>query len=242
MREVQYRTETFGGSQQRLAEEVMAFEIFTLGNTDILYTLAEGLLKGRGAITERCWDFVDELNNNGFVDDMGTYDQLEFCKALLTEVEKVTGVHVQYALWLADKDVVTDPKVYGRAVRDEYDFDSYEIGPVVLSDLASSGKLYGYTEEPVCLEDQYEELRNEMTDIINEQEDDDIDYRRALWLDERYSEVDSKLFEIRKILDAKGPIKNYKRPLTVKIQSAQTRIGAPNTTPGAPVKETEPDR
>lgn len=95
---VRYRTEAFSGTGERDAAEVMVFETFTLGNVDILQTLAEGLLKDRGELTNRCWDFIDELNNNGFVDDMGTYDQIEFMKEVLAEIEKVTGVDVKYAL------------------------------------------------------------------------------------------------------------------------------------------------
>ena len=50
---VRYRTEAFSGTGERDAAEVMAFETFTLGNVDILQTLAEGPLKGRGEITNR---------------------------------------------------------------------------------------------------------------------------------------------------------------------------------------------
>ena len=192
-KKVRYRTEAFSGTGERAAAEVMAFETFTLGNVDILQTLAEGLLKGRGDITNRCWDFIDELNNNGFVDDMGTCDQVDFMKEVLSEVEKVTGVGVRYALWLADKDVVTNRKWYGRYMNDDFDFESYQVGPVVLSELGFDGTLYGYTDLPVSLETRLEYAEDDLINIINEREGVRDGTKRAEVLDDLYCEKDNEI-------------------------------------------------
>lgn len=62
--------------------------------------------------------------------------------------------------------------------------------------------LYQYLQES-ALEDRLEDLRDELTNIINEREDDDLDYRRALWLDQRYLEVTNQIQEGEQLLQAR---------------------------------------
>lgn len=200
---VRYRTEAFSGTGERDAAEVMAFETFTLGNVDILQTLAEGPLKGRGEITNRCWNFIDELNNNGFVDDMGTYDQIKFMKEVLGEIEKVTGVHVQYALWLADKEVVTDRKWYGRDMADDEDFESYQVGPVVLSELGFDGTLYGYEVLPISLETRLESLENGLMFLLDQRNGRVESPERARQLDDAYRRQFEQVQELREVVSQK---------------------------------------
>ncbi len=228
MRRVRYRTEAFSGTGERVAAEVMAFETFQLGNTDILETLAESVLKDRGEITGRCWSLVKELNNNGFVDDMNEDDQAAFMQSVLEEIKQVTGVDVRYALWLADKDVVTNRKWYGRDMFDDDDFDCYEVGPVVLSELGFDGTLYGYEEMPVRLEDRAEELRERLTDIINESENDGLSAERASELDDLYCSVSNELEAIRKVLAQKyePAVAVFVGPLTVADEEAVRRLDA----------------
>ena len=82
---------------------------------------------------------------------MGGGDKVNFFRQALNEVEEVTGVKVNYALWLADKDTVVD--YYGRYMADKNDIDAYAVGPIVLSELGYDGTLYGYTEMPEPLEE-----------------------------------------------------------------------------------------
>lgn len=56
---------------------------------------------------------------------------------------------------------------------------------------------------PVALEEELETLKDQLDDIINEREDEDLDYRRALWLDERYHEVDARIQEIEVVMAGK---------------------------------------
>lgn len=142
---VRYRTESFSGMWERDAAEVMAFETFELGNVDILECLRDTLLRGR-PICETIQSFIDELIDNGFVDDMGSDDKVDFFRDVLKEVFDVTGIQVNYALWLAEKDTVLN--FYGRHMLDENDYDAYVTGPVLLSDLGYDGALYGYPEMP----------------------------------------------------------------------------------------------
>lgn len=62
--------------------------------------------------------------------------------------------------------------------------------------------LHQYLQEG-ALEDKLEELRDELTDIINESENDDLDYRRATWLDQRYSEVSNQIQELELLQQAR---------------------------------------
>ena len=54
--------------------------------------------------------------------------------------------------------------------------------------------------EVLTAEEKLEELREELVNIINEREDEDLDYRRATWLDQRYLEVDSQIQTLEKEL------------------------------------------
>ena len=212
---VRYRTEAFSGLGERNAAEVMAFETFSLGNVDILQTLVEGTLKGRGEITNRCWGFIDELNNNGFVDDMGITDQVAFMKEVLAEIAKITGVEVQFALWLADKETVTDRKWYGRDMAYDEDFESYQIGPVVLSELGFDGTLYGYEKMPVSLETRLEYAEDDLVNIINEREGVRDGTRRAEQLDDLYCEKDNEIQILKEVIRQK-----ISKGLDAKLQDA----------------------
>lgn len=148
---IRYRTEAFSGMMERDAAEVMAFETFELGNTDIFETLQETLLKD-SSLRDKISGFIRELENNGYVDDMSSDDKVLFFKEVLKEINKVTGLDIKYALWLADIETVID--FYGRDMLNENDYESYEIGPVVLSELGYDGTLYGYVNYPVSLEER----------------------------------------------------------------------------------------
>lgn len=143
--EVRYRTESFSGLQERDAAEVMAYETFEMGNADILECMRDSYLSGR-PICEKIDGFIRELEDNGFVDDMFWEQKVDFFREVLKEISEVTGIEVNTALWLADKDTVLN--FYGRNMVDENDIDAYETGPVILSDLGLDGTLYGYTNLP----------------------------------------------------------------------------------------------
>lgn len=147
--EIRYRTETCYGSGERDAVSVMVYETFELGNTDILQTLENGLLKNQPELRNKCSDLIDEMNNNGAVEDYGENEWRDFYEEVLKIIQKETGIHVKYVLWLADKEAVMDSSDgYGSYVLSEEDIDAYEIGPVVLSELGYDGTLYGYEEYP----------------------------------------------------------------------------------------------
>ena len=142
---LRYRTETFSGIGPRDAADVMAFETFELGNTDIPEYLCSHQLKG-SSLAPALESITRELDDNGFVDDMSWGEKVDFFREVLEDLSKVTGVNITHALWLADSDTVLN--FYGKDLTTGSYIDAYEPGPVVLTDLGHDGTLYGYDHDP----------------------------------------------------------------------------------------------
>ena len=159
---IKYRTERLWGEGYRVAPEVMAFEVFGLGNTDILETLMDTILKGTPmadelqqleyAINEEdvpsnptlskflaMWDKYDEDEED---------DAIAFFQTVLDAIKEKTGKDIKYCLWLCDtkEDIIQEYDMNNEL--DDNSFDAYEDSDIILSDLGSGGKLYGYEEYP----------------------------------------------------------------------------------------------
>lgn len=143
-----YRTESFSGLGERNAAEVMAYETFEMNNADILETLRDTLLKDR-PLSGKINAFLEELNREGFVDDISFDDGIVFFQEVLNDIQETTGKEIRYALWLTDLEQVLD--YYGKYVYSQDDIDCYEMSDIVLSEL-SDGNLYGYTSYPFPLD------------------------------------------------------------------------------------------
>ena len=143
---VKFRSEAPFEEGYRDAAQVMAHEVYELGNVDILDCLFENYLNGD--LRDKAHDYADELSNNGFIDNMSLEDVQKFFQSCLTQVREKTGKDIRYVLWLADEDVVRE--CYCRGMKpDEYEVDAYDISnAIVLSDIGGYGKLYGYEKEP----------------------------------------------------------------------------------------------
>lgn len=142
---MRFRTEYFSGSGVRDAAEVMAYETFELGNTDILEYLCSHQLKG-GSIVPALETIAKELDENGYVNDMSWDDKVSFFREVLVDLSKATGTAISYALWLAEPPAIL--AIYGRGVAPEAEVEIYEESNVVLSDIGFDGALYGYETEP----------------------------------------------------------------------------------------------
>lgn len=142
---LRYRTETFSGIGPRDAAEVMAFETFELGNTDIPEYLCSHQLKG-SSLAPALESITKELDDNGFVDDMSWDEKVDFFREVLGDLSKVAGVNITHALWLADPNTVLN--FYGKDLTLDSYIDAYEPGPVILTDLGHDGTLYGYGHDP----------------------------------------------------------------------------------------------
>ena len=74
-------------------------------------------------------------------------------KEILGCIEDETGINVNYALWLADREAVEE--LYDG---DELDVNAYDIdNAIVLSDLGYDGTLYGFEGMPEPIEDDEED-------------------------------------------------------------------------------------
>lgn len=147
--DTKYRTEAFSGTGERDAVKVMAFETFELENTDILEYLAENVLCNHPLAQEcRSMAAVGPDRNTPFE------EQHEFFRRILAAVNEATGRNIRYVLWLADLDAVQDREWYGRDMVDDSDYDEYEVGPVIFSDLGYDGALYGYEQMPEAVSRQ----------------------------------------------------------------------------------------
>lgn len=173
---VRFRTEAFSGSGVRDAAEVMAFETFELGNTDILETLCNSHLK-ESDMFNICSKYIKDLEDCVInLDEFPEEDGISFYKEVLEEIARRTGITVKYALWLADKETVTDRDWYGKDMVDESDFDAYVVGPIILSDLGSDGTLYGYTEMPVPLENSLDAIISDASSRSEQQDNANTQY------------------------------------------------------------------
>lgn len=135
-----YRTESAYGSLVRDAVSVLTHEICELGNTDALeYCLQHHNL--RKMHFDRTVRALIKSIDEG--DCPGEDEVRLVVQDLLKHIESCTGISVNYALWLANRESVKT--FYGGK---ESDIDAYECGPVILSDLDDEGILYGYTTLP----------------------------------------------------------------------------------------------
>ena len=150
---IRYRTEAFGGSEERNALQVMLFETYEMGNADIPRTLANGILAGT-EIGRELDLLADRLQESG-----ESHDEIKrLFQLALGKIEELTGKQVNFVLWLADEQDVRDKYWrYANGVYDpsascpepgDGDIDAYEIGFVILSDLGPDGALYGYQSFP----------------------------------------------------------------------------------------------
>ena len=92
MKEIRYRTETAYGEGYRDAIEVMTYETYELGNTDILKTLSSEFFTRNQALQDQCNSLIDELEENGYVDDFSEKDWNQFFKTALQEKDSTMRI------------------------------------------------------------------------------------------------------------------------------------------------------
>ena len=138
MQKIMYRSEDSSGSGVRDIIDVMVFEIYELGNTDILEYVSEHYLSDD---TKQVVDNLIDTIDNG--NEISEDDIREICENIIDEINKKTKHNLQVALWLADKEVVRD--MYAD---DELNIDAYYTSDIILSDLGYDGILFAYDTEP----------------------------------------------------------------------------------------------
>ena len=139
MNTIMYRSEDSYGSGVRDILDVMTYEIYELGNTDILEYVCEHYLdKSTVDVIKRVIYSVE-----GGQDDISEDYIYDICKDIVSEINKKTNHDLKYALWLADKSVVED--MY---TDDPLNIDAYYTSDVILSDLGNDGILFAYGDYP----------------------------------------------------------------------------------------------
>ena len=139
MEDIMYRSEETGGSGVRDIIDVMTFEIYELGNTDILEYVYENYLTPETKKIVR--EIIYEIDNG--TSDIQEDEIISICESIIKEINEQTGHNLKYALWLADYDIVMEIYSY-----DENTIEAYKTSDIILSDLGRDGILFGYDEEP----------------------------------------------------------------------------------------------
>lgn len=135
---IMYRSEDSYGSGVRDIIQIMVYEIYELGNTDILEYISEHYLD---AEDKKVVAQLIMMIESG--DELSEDDIENLCEELVDKINKKTNHNLKYALWLADKNVVEDMYAY-----DTLNIDAYNTSDVILSDLGYDGILFAYDEEP----------------------------------------------------------------------------------------------
>lgn len=156
---VGYRSDNIFGDGYRDAVDVMAHEIFNLWNSDILDTLADGVLKDMD-IAEHLKLLSFDISSPKaayFTDILEEEDKSvaenkakTFVREILDMVKEKTGKDIKYVLWLSDSvdDVITEYELNDSIT----EFDEYSTADsVVLSDIGKGGKLFGYEKMPAAI-------------------------------------------------------------------------------------------
>lgn len=190
-----YRTEECGGSGVRDLESIIKFEVFELGNTDILdyilknYNLKNGLLlssftntiqtmrelcKGKNANDSEALTRVVTAYGETMID--------KFVESVITMVKLITKKDIKYGLWLASKNAVINrysslpENGHNDAPTDN--IEMYETSDVILSDLGYEGILFAYETLPNAINadtmNETEKLENDLNEILMEKNQQNI--------------------------------------------------------------------
>ena len=156
---VGYRSDSIFGDGYRDAVDVMAHEIFELRNTDILDTLADGVLKDMD-IAENLKHLSYDISSPKavyFADILEEEDESiaeeksrAFIRSILDAVKEKTGKNIKYVLWLSDSvdDVIAEYEL-NEPITEFHEYSTAD--SVVLSDIGKGGKLFGYEKLPAAI-------------------------------------------------------------------------------------------
>lgn len=154
MKNMKYRSELILGEGYRDVVPVLSYETFVLGNSDALETIGNTILKGTKlgkemlVLASYIQGGTEETPYSKIVDDMDMEKGMTFFQIVINEINRTLGKEIKYCLWLADSKEDVRAYCVGDQVLKEEDIDAYEESDVILSDIGSEGKLYGYEVLP----------------------------------------------------------------------------------------------
>lgn len=135
MSNILYRTESAYGSGERDIVKVIAYEVFEMGNTDVLDYIGKSYME---CFTD---DFLTVLSYAGA---LSSYEEVEaLVKKTIDRINEYYAINLRYCLWLASFQAVTD--LYGGT---EENIVGYEASKYILNDLGFDGRLYAYEKVP----------------------------------------------------------------------------------------------
>lgn len=143
---IEYRSEKIYGDGSRDIRKVMQYEIFELGNPDILKTLLNPISSADSLLADEMARIIRDILQSGYVEDMFEDEKENFCERVVQTLNSIHHKNLTYCLWLADYDVVMERYGDGQLLAE--DIDAYETTDVILSDLGIDGRLYAYERNP----------------------------------------------------------------------------------------------
>lgn len=195
-----YRTESFAGSGIRDAVQVIAYETFELGNTDILEYILEHHLTST-TLKKECGRMIRQIDSLGAKREPANGYEFALIRNFLRDIYRKCGIDIRYVLWLTTKESASDPDWYGKYLDEECGLDVYETGPVILSDLDTDGRLYGYADLPFPIPERLEQLRYDLKNVIDERESNQLSPQRASFLDNKYLSTVSEIQRLAMLME-----------------------------------------
>lgn len=157
---IRYRTDTAYGEGGHQPAEILAYECFELENVylieDLIALLERNLAEHEThpfvMSAKKFYKTLDDDKNYLFYHEDYTR-VVPFMKELLNLLSEVTGMGINYLLWLTEFDIVID--LYGDGIVNKIkDVDAYECG-FPLIEIACDGTLYAYDTKPQPLDKSY---------------------------------------------------------------------------------------
>lgn len=135
MDKIMYRDEDIYGSGINDILDVISYEVYELGNTDILEYCLDHYVEDKN-LKNRIIDLVNNLEN------YSDLDVFNLVQDLVVEINYQTKSDLKYCLWLASEQAVKD-------LYDGSNINAYYTSDIILSDLGYDGILFAYETEPL---------------------------------------------------------------------------------------------
>lgn len=140
---IMYRTEEYSGSRVRDIIKIMQFEIFELGNKDILDMCYIYNKSYPDMFSDSTMTKINVVAQNYFtIKDEN--EQRIFCEEIIQDINRYTHRNYKYGLWLTKKNIVLNKYV----IEDESLIEKYQISNFALSNLGNHTFLFLYEDMP----------------------------------------------------------------------------------------------
>lgn len=146
MENILFRSEEPFGDGIRDIVEVIKYETFSLGNTDILDYVSDHYEAFDAELSRKMRDISAEIAVCGGT-ILSEKEKTELIQKVVNSLNAYWGVSLKYCLWLAEKETVIE---FYEASPESV--EAYEASDYVLVDIGYDGMLFGYEELPKPIE------------------------------------------------------------------------------------------